>query len=86
MGLILAVLLVLNSATLTQLTAMQRQQAHLAQELETSQQAMSLVAYPDSRTYTLNGQPAGTLVVNAKLGYGALFVWELAPLDEAKSG
>jgi len=83
MGLALVVLLVLNGATLVQLNALQRQQAHLAQELETSQKALSLVTYPDSRTYALSGQAAGTLVLNAELKYGALFVWGLESLDAA---
>ena len=66
-----------------QLYALQRQQTHLAEELETSQKALSLVAYPDSRTCTLSGQAAGTLVLNTELKYGALFVWGLESLDEA---
>jgi anti-sigma-K factor RskA len=83
MGLALVALLILNGATLARLDDLQRQQAGLAQELVTSQKAMSLVAYPDSRTYALSGQAAGTLVLNTDLGYGALFAWKLAPLDEA---
>lgn len=82
-GLALVALLILNGAMLAQINALQRQQMHLEEELEISHKSLSLVTYPDSRTYALNGQATGTLVLNTRLGYGALFVWELGPLDEA---
>jgi anti-sigma-K factor RskA len=82
-GLALAVLLAFNVSTLAQFSTLQRHQSELEQDLYVSQKAISLVAYPDSRTFALSGQATGTLVVNDQLRSGALFVWGLAPLDEA---
>ena len=81
MGLALVALLVLNVSTLVQLDFLQRQQAALTAQLNTSQKALALVAYPDSRTYEVSGKAAGTLVLNDELHSGALFIWGLEPLD-----
>jgi anti-sigma-K factor RskA len=83
MGLALVVLLALNVSTLFQLNALQHQQAMLTTQLNASQKALALVAYPDSRTYEVSGKAAGTLVLNDELRSGALFIWGLEPLDPA---
>ena len=83
-GLALVVLLVLNVSTLSQLQALQRQQMSLTQQLQTSQTALALVAYPEGRTLTVTGQQAtGTLVLNSELKSGVLFAWGLQTLDAA---
>jgi anti-sigma-K factor RskA len=83
MGLALAALVALNVSTLAQLNAVQRSQATLTEELYTNQKALSLVAYPQSRTFTVSGQATGTLVLNSELASGVLFAWGLEPLDAA---
>jgi len=83
-GLALAILLVLNVSTLSQLQALQRQQATLTKHLQTSQTALALVAYPEGRTLAVTGQQAaGTLILNSELKNGVLFAWGLETLDEA---
>jgi anti-sigma-K factor RskA len=83
-GLALAVLLVLNVSTLSQLQTLQRQQGTLTKQLQTSQTALALVAYPEGRTLAVTGQQAaGTLVLNSELKSGVLFAWGLQMLDEA---
>ena len=83
MGLALAALMALNVSTLAQLNAVQRQQAALTEELYSNQKALSLVAYPQSRTFSVSGKATGTLVLNSELRAGVLFVWGLEPLDAA---
>lgn len=83
-GLALAALLIFNVSTMTQLQALQRQQATLAKQLQTSQTALALVAYPEGRSLSVTGQQAaGTLVLNSELQRGVLFAWGLDVLDEA---
>jgi len=82
-GLAMIVLVVLNVSTLAQVNALRRQQAVLTEELYTHQKALSLVAYPQSRTFSVSGKATGTLVLNSELGSGVLFVWGLEPLDAA---
>jgi hypothetical protein len=77
-------LLALNVSTLSQLQVLQRQQGTLTKQLQTSQTALALVAYPEGRTLTVTGQQAaGTLVLNSELKSGVLFVWGLQILDGA---
>jgi anti-sigma-K factor RskA len=83
LGLALVVLLVFNVSTLAQLSALQRQQANLTAQVDASQKALSLVAYPESRTFTVSGKGTGTLVLNSELRSGVLFAWGLEPLDSA---
>jgi anti-sigma-K factor RskA len=59
------------------------QQAALTEELYSNQKALSLVAYPQSRTFSVSGKATGTLVLNSELRAGVLFVWGLEPLDAA---
>jgi anti-sigma-K factor RskA len=74
----------LNVSTLSQLQTLQRQQGTLTQQLQTSQTALALVAYPEGRTLAVTGQQAaGTLVLNSELKSGVLFAWGLQMLDEA---
>ena len=84
-GLALAVLLILNISTMVQLQSLQRQQIALTRQLQTSQTALALVAYPEGRTLSVTGQAkaTGTLVLNSELLSGVLFAWGLDPLDEA---
>ncbi len=83
-GLALVVLLILNVSTLSQLQALQRQQMALTQQLQTSQTALALVAYPEGRTVAVTGaQATGTLVLNSELKQGVLFAWGLEKLDAA---
>jgi anti-sigma-K factor RskA len=83
-GLALAVLLVLNVSTITQLQTLQSQQMTLVEQLRTSQSALALVAYHEGRTLDLTGkQGTGTLILNSELNTGALFAWGLVPLDSA---
>jgi len=85
MGLALVVLLALNVSTLAQLGALQRQQAAVVAQLDASQKALSLVAYPESRTFAVSGQGTGTLVLNSELRSGVLFAWGLEPLDASRT-
>jgi len=82
-GLAMMLLVVLNVSTLAQVNALQRQQAALTEELYTNQKALSLVAYPQSRTFSVSGKATGTLVLNSELASGVLFVWGLESLDAA---
>ena len=83
-GLALVALVVMNISTMTQLQALQRQQMTLTKQLQTSQTALALVAYPEGRSLSVTGQQAaGTLVLNSELQRGVLFAWGLDVLDEA---
>jgi len=83
-GLALAVLLVLNISTIAQLEGLQRQQITLTRQLQASQTALALVAYPEGLKLNVTGQgAAGTLILNPELKSGVLFAWGLATLDEA---
>ena len=83
MGFAWVVLLVLNVSTLAQLDALRQQQMALLTQLDTSQKALSLVAYPESRTFQLSGKGTGTLVIDSELRSGVMFAWGLEPLDAA---
>ena len=80
-GLALFVLVTLNVSTLYQLNALQRQQTALTGELYDHQRALSVLAYPQSRTFTVSGEGTGALVLNSDLHAGALFAWGLDSLD-----
>ena len=82
-GLALLVLVTLNVSTLYQLNAVQRRQTALTADVYDYQRALSVLAYPQSRTFSVSGEATGTLVLNSELHAGALFAWGLESLDAA---
>lgn len=78
-------LLVLNLFSLLQIQALQRQQAQLAHALQTTQLALSMLAYPGVETVPIEANTArvgGTLLLDREHNAAVLFLWGLPRLEE----
>jgi anti-sigma-K factor RskA len=80
-GVVLALLLGITLFSVYQMQALQRQQAALARQINNSQVALAMLAYPSTRTLPLGGgNIAGNLLVDPDRNVAALVVWNLPVL------
>jgi len=79
-------LLGLNLFATLQVRNLQRQQAELAQRLDTEQSAIAILAYPGTRTLPINGEGvAGSLLMNPETNTAVLYAWNLSELPGDKT-
>lgn len=83
LGLTSALLVFLAVFTLIQVQALQRQQAQLASELEASQTALAMLAYPGTQTLPFSdGGISGSLLLDQDRNVAALITWDLPQLEK----
>lgn len=83
LGIAIALLVTLNIFSLLQILAMQRQQEQFAQQIQTGQAALAMLAYPDTKSFPISGTNiAGTLLLDKEHNAAVLIVWNLPPLAE----
>ena len=83
LGMALVLLLGITLFSVFQAQALQRQQAALARQINSSQVALAMLAYPSTRTLPLgDGNIAGNLLVDPDRNVAAMIVWNLPVLPE----
>lgn len=81
LGFAIIALLALNLFTLIQMQSLLRQQAQLTHELQTSQIALAMLAYPDTQSLTINAPGvSGALLLDKDRNVAVLIVWNLPQL------
>lgn len=82
-GAVLAILLILNLFSLTQIQTLQRQQAELSDQARTNQTVFAILSYPDTQNFSINGESVtGTLLLNKDHNTAVLVAWDLPYLAE----
>lgn len=88
-ALVPALLLVLvagNLLTFWQVQRLQQQQAQLARQVRTAQNAMAMLAYPSTESLAIHaGQVSGTLLLDRERNNAMIVMWDLPPLPENKT-
>ncbi len=83
LGFAVAVLIGLNIFSFVQLQSIQRQQGQLTRQIQTSQIALAMLAYPGVQTLPINqGSIAGTLLLDKDRNVAVLIAWNLPQLPE----
>ena len=87
MGAILVMLLFLSVFSFMQMRAIQNQQASLQQQLKTNQFALSLLAYPGTKSYPIadGGATSGSVLLDRERNTVALVMWRLPELTPDKT-
>lgn len=82
LGLAIIILLALNLFSLVQMQSIQRQQAQFTREIQTSQIALAMLAYPGTQSLTINDPNiAGALLLDKDRSVAVLIVWNLPQLQ-----
>lgn len=83
LGLAITLLLAINVLSFFQIRSLQNQQIQLADQIQTSQIALAMLAYPGTRSLPINAQNiAGTLLLNKERNAAVLIAWNLPQLPE----
>ncbi len=79
-------LIALNVSSLIQIQALQRQQAQIVQQAETDQVVLSILAYPNTKSFPIRADGvSGRLLLDRYHNVGALILWNLPPLPETQT-
>jgi anti-sigma-K factor RskA len=79
----LALLLLMNAFSLIQMRKLQNQQAALAQQVRTSQFALSMLAYPSTQAIPIAADNlTGSVLLDRERNTAALVMWHLPELGE----
>jgi len=85
LGMAILLLLAINLFSVLQLQTVQREQAQAAQQVQTGQAALAMLAYPDTKSVPINTTTAGltgTLLVDKEHNAALIVLWNLPPLPE----
>jgi anti-sigma-K factor RskA len=86
LGIALIVLLAMNAISLTQIQALQNQQAELLNQMHTDQTTLAMLSYPNTQTILIAGDHVtGTLLLNKEHSTAALITWNLPALAETQT-
>ena len=86
LGLAVILLMAMNVYLLLQTQALQRQQAVLASQVQTGQTALAALAYPETRTLSIDGQGvAGTLLLDQERSVAVLITWNMPALTPGQT-
>ncbi len=83
LGAALVVLIGLNILSFVQVQSLQRQQSQLSRQIQTSQIALAMLAYPGIQTLPISeGSISGTLLLDKDRNVLVLIAWNLPPLPD----
>jgi anti-sigma-K factor RskA len=87
LGLAVLLLVAINIFAVIQLQAVQRAQAQAAQQLQTGQAALAMLAYPDTKSVPINAAAGltGTLLIDKEHNAAVIILWNLPPLPESQT-
>jgi anti-sigma-K factor RskA len=85
-GAALALLLLMNLFSFMQMRTIQSQQASLLQQIKTNQFALSMLAYPSTQAFPIDGQNlSGSVLVDHERNTVALVMWNLPELSDEQA-
>jgi anti-sigma-K factor RskA len=86
MGVGFILLLMMNLFSLLQLRAIQMQQSSFLQQLNASQFALSMLAYPGTQAFPITGENlSGSVLLDRERNTAALVIWHLPELSEEQT-
>jgi anti-sigma-K factor RskA len=81
LGAAVVLLLALNVYAISQLRAIQRQQAQVSDQITTAQSALAMLAYPRTENISIEAGPvAGRLLLDKEQNAGVLVLWDVPAL------
>jgi anti-sigma-K factor RskA len=85
-GFAILLLLALNAFFLFQMLSLQRQQALLTRQVQTSQTALAALAYPETRSLPISGENiTGTLLLDQERNVAVVIAWNLPALQASQT-
>ncbi len=86
LGFAIIVLLALNLFSLSQMQSFRRQQAQLTHELQTSQTALAMLAYPGTQSLPISAANiSGALLLDKDRSVAVLIIWDLPQLPDNRT-
>lgn len=86
MGTALALLLIMNLFSFTQMRQIQNQQKSLLQQIKTNQFALSMLAYPSTQAYSISADNlSGSVLLDRERNTVALVMWHLPELSDEQT-
>ncbi len=86
LGGVLALLLLMNAFSFLQMRQIQKQQETLAQQVRTSQFALSMLAYPNTQAIPIAADNlSGSVLLDRERNTAALVMWHLPELSETQT-